>query len=66
MGSARFFGRGRPPEPMPGQSARSYPIAAVESQHLPSADVVKGMDDARAVRKLRRRMRFWRLLRRVR
>jgi hypothetical protein len=51
---------------MPGQSARSYPIAAVESQHLPSADVLKAFDDERAVRRLRRRLRFWRLLRRVR
>jgi hypothetical protein len=51
---------------MPGQNARSFPIAAVESQHLPSADVLKAFDDERAVRKLRRRMRFWRLLRRVR
>jgi hypothetical protein len=46
--------------------ARAYPIGEVEARHVPSADVLKGMDDARAVRKLRRRMRFWRLLRRVR
>jgi hypothetical protein len=63
MGSARFFGRGRPPEP---KSARPYPIAASEARHLPSADVLKAMDDERSVRRLRRRMRFWRLLRRVR
>jgi hypothetical protein len=66
MRSARYFGRGHPPVPMPGQNARSFPIAAVESQHLPSADVLKAFDDERAVRRLRRRLRFWRLLRRVR
>jgi hypothetical protein len=58
MASERFFGR--------AQGARSWPIAASESQHLPSADVIKGMDDARAVRRLRRRVWFWRLLGRVR
>jgi hypothetical protein len=46
--------------------ARAYPIGEVEAQHVPSADVLKGMDDARHVRKLQRRMRFWRLFRRVR
>jgi hypothetical protein len=51
---------------MPGQSARGYPIAAIESQRLPSADVLKAVDDERTVRRLRRRLRFWRLLRRVR
>jgi hypothetical protein len=66
MGSARFFGGGRPPEPLPGQGARGYPIAIAEAQRVPSADVIKGMDDDRAVRRLRRRLRFWRLLRRVR
>jgi hypothetical protein len=64
--AGRFFGRGSPPKPMPGQNARGYPIAAIESQHLPSADVLKAMDDERAVRRLRRRLRFWRLLGRVR
>jgi hypothetical protein len=58
VASERFFGR--------AQGARSWPIAASESQHLPSADVLKAMDDERAVRRLRRRLRFWRLLRRVR
>jgi hypothetical protein len=58
VASERFFGR--------AYGARAYPIAAVESQHLPSADVLKAMDDERAVRRLRRRLRFWRLLRRVR
>lgn len=46
--------------------ARAYPIAEVEARHVPSADVIKGMDDERAVRKLRRRIRFWRFFRRVR
>ena len=59
MGMAgRIFGR--------AQGAPTYPIAAVEAQHLPSAEVIKGMDDARRVRRLRRKLRFWRLLRRVR
>jgi hypothetical protein len=58
MASERFFGRAK--------GARSWPIAASKSQHLPSADVIKGMEDERAVRRLRRRMRFWRLLGRVR
>jgi len=66
VASARFFGRGYPPKPMPGHSARAYPVAAIEAQHLPSADVIKGMEDARSVRRLRRRMRWWRLLRRIR
>ena len=66
MGSARFFGRGYPPKPMPANSARAIPFTAVEAQHLPSAEVIKGMDDARRVRRLRRKLRFWRLLRRVR
>jgi hypothetical protein len=38
----------------------------VEAQHLPSADVLKAVDDERALRRLRRRMWFWRLLGRVR
>jgi hypothetical protein len=58
VASDRIFGR--------AQGARVYPIAASESQHLPSADVLKAMDDERAVRRLRRRLRFWRLLGRVR
>jgi len=58
MASERFFGR--------AQGARSWPIAASESQDLPSADVIKGIDDARRVRRLRRKLRFWRLLGRVR
>jgi hypothetical protein len=51
---------------MPGQSARAYPVAAIEAQHLPSADVLKAVEDERRVRRLRRKLRFWRLLRRVR
>jgi hypothetical protein len=64
--AARFFGRGEQPKPMPGHDARSYPIAAMEARDLPLADVVKAMDDERAARRLRRRMRWWRLFRRVR
>jgi hypothetical protein len=33
---------------------------------LPSPGVLEGMDDERALRKLRRRIWFWRLFRRVR
>lgn len=66
MASARYFGRGYPPKPMAANSARSIPVAAAEAQHLPSADVLKAMDDERAVRRLRRKLRFWRLLGRVR
>jgi hypothetical protein len=58
VASERIFGR--------AYGARGYPIAASEAQHLPSADVLKAMDDERAVRRLRRRLRFWRLLGRVR
>jgi hypothetical protein len=56
--AGRIFGR--------AHGAPTYPIAAAEAQHLPSADVLKAMDDERAVRRLRRRLRFWRLLGRVR
>ncbi|HKA93910.1 MAG TPA: hypothetical protein VKE97_08905 [Acidimicrobiia bacterium] len=55
--AGRFFGEAW---------ARVYPIREVEARHVPSADVLKGMDDDRAVRKLRRRMQLWRLFRRVR
>ena len=64
--AGRFFGRGEQPKPMPGHTARSYPVAAIEARNLPAADVLKAVDDDRAVRKLQRRMRFWRLFRRVR
>jgi len=56
--AGRVFGR--------AQGAPTYPIAAAEAQHLPSADVLKAMGDERAVRRLRRKLQFWRLLRRVR
>jgi hypothetical protein len=56
--AGRVFGR--------AYGAPTYPIAAAEAQHLPSADVLKAMDDARRVRRLRRKLQFWRLLRRVR
>jgi hypothetical protein len=45
---------------------RAYPGAEVEARHVPSADVLKAMDDERVVRKLQRKLRFWRLFRRVR
>jgi hypothetical protein len=50
----------------PAFGARTYPRAATEAQRLPSAEVLKALDDERAVRRLRRRLRFWRLLGRVR
>jgi hypothetical protein len=56
--AGRIFGR--------AFDTRAYPVAASESQHLPSADVLKAVDDERRVRRLRRKLRFWRLLRRVR
>jgi hypothetical protein len=56
--AGRTFGR--------AQGAPTYLIAAAEARHLPSADVLKAIDDARLVRRLRRKLRFWRLLRRVR
>jgi hypothetical protein len=33
---------------------------------MPSANVLKSIDDERRVRRLRRRLRFWRVFRRVR
>jgi hypothetical protein len=66
MASSRFFGRGYPPKPMAASSARAIPFAAAEAQHLPSADVLKALDDARRVRRLRRKLRCWRLVGRVR
>jgi hypothetical protein len=56
--AGQIFGR--------AQGARPYPITAVEALYLPSADVLKGVDDERAVRRLRRKLRIWRLLGRVR
>jgi hypothetical protein len=56
--AGRVFGR--------AFGARTYPRAAAEARHLPSADVLTALDDERAVRRLRRRLRFWRLLGRVR
>ena len=40
--------------------------ARVGDRDIPSAEVIQGMEDERVVRKMRRRMRFWRLFRRVR
>ena len=56
--AGRIFGR--------AQGAPTYPMAAVEAQHLPSAEVLRAMDDERRVRRLRRRLRLWRLFGRVR
>jgi len=36
------------------------------ARRVPSAEVLQGMDDARRVRRLHRKLRFWRLLGRVR
>jgi len=61
-------GDGLPPERVPrsddARTARTQ--AAAMARRVPSADVLKGMDDARRVRRLRRKLRFWRLLGRVR
>ena len=61
-------GDGLPPERVPrsggARSARSQ--AAAVARRVPSAEVLQGMDDARRVRRLRRKLRFWRLLGRVR
>ena len=59
-------GGGVPPGPVAGEYARSYAQAAGAKARLPSADVLKAMDDERRVRRLRRRLWFWRMLRRVR
>jgi hypothetical protein len=40
--------------------------AAAVARIVPSAEVLQGMDDERHVRRMRRRLRFWRLLGRVR
>jgi hypothetical protein len=63
--AGQSFGRGERRGQWSGQPVTSIPVGATAS-HLPSADVLKGVDDERAVRRLRRRLRFWRLLGRVR
>jgi len=60
--AGRLFGGGGA---SPGRWVTSIPMGATPSQ-LPSAAVLEGIDDERALRKLRRRIWFWRLFRRVR
>jgi hypothetical protein len=59
-------GGGIPPGPVAGEYARAHAQAAGAKARLPSADVLKAMDDERRVRRLRRRLWFWRVFRRVR
>ena len=59
-------GGGVPPGPVAGEYARAHARAAGAAQRLPSANVLKAIDDERRVRRLRRRLRFWRVFRRVR
>jgi hypothetical protein len=58
------------PGPLPGnvtgEYARAHAEGAAAEHRIPSAEVLRGLDDARGVRRLRRRLRFWRFLRRVR
>jgi hypothetical protein len=49
-----------------GEYARARAEGAAAEHRIPSAEVLRGLDDARGVRRLRRRLRFWRFLRRVR
>ena len=55
--------------PRAGADARAYLRgyrAGVNDQHVPPPEVLDAMDDQRRLRRLRRRLAFWRLLRRVR
>jgi hypothetical protein len=61
-----FPGSGVPPGPVAGEYARARAQAAAAEQRMPSANVLKSIDDERRVRRLRRRLRFWRVFRRVR
>jgi hypothetical protein len=63
--AGQFFGMGERRGQWSGKPVTSIPVGATVS-HLPSADVLKGVDDERAVRRLRRKLRIWRLLGRVR
>jgi hypothetical protein len=58
------------PGPLPGNATGEYARARAEgaaAEHpVPSAEVLRGLDDERRVRRLRRRLRIWRFLRRVR
>jgi hypothetical protein len=61
-----WSGGGIPPGPVAGEYARAHANAALAQHRLPSAEVVRAMDDERRVRKLQRRLRVWRFFRRVR
>jgi len=58
------------PGPLPGNVLGDYGRAqaqgAAAEHRVPSAEVLRGLDDERRLRKLRRRLSFWRLFRRVR
>jgi len=49
-----------------GDYGRAQGQAAAAEHRAPSPEVLRGLDDDRQRRKLRRRLRFWRLFRRVR
>ena len=65
-----YGGLGAGPGPMPGNVlgdyGRAQGQAAAAEHRAPSPEVLRGLDDDRQRRKLRRRLRFWRLFRRVR
>jgi hypothetical protein len=61
-----WSGGGIPPGPVAGEYARAHANAALSQHRLPSAEVIRAMDDERRVRKLRRLLRVWRFSRRVR
>jgi len=65
-----FGGLNPGPGPLPGQAAGEFGRAqhqgASSEHHMPSAEVIRGIEDEKSVRRLRRKLRFWRLFRRVR
>jgi hypothetical protein len=61
-----WSGGGIPPGPVAGEYAWAHANAALAQHRLPSAEVIRAMDDERRVRKLRRLLRVWRFSRRVR
>jgi hypothetical protein len=61
-----WSGGGIPPGPVAGEYARAHANAAAAQHRLPSAEVIRAMDDARRVRRLQRRLRIWRFFRSVR
>lgn len=70
MGFEGLGGLSPGPGPLPGNVQGDYARAQAEgaaAEHpVPSAEVLRGLEDARQRRKLRRRLKFWRLFRRVR